>query len=150
MLAGDLDLGLRAGDLLEIEVPTDAGTSIHREWLLIRPRSDWTVGDTTYVAGTLLAAQYDEYLSGARDLAVVFTPDEHTSLDAYTWTRDRLILVTLADVVSRVEVVTPGTWTREPVVGLPPNTSVSVVAADEYGDEVFYDSSGFDTPSRLL
>ena len=141
---------LRAGDLLEIEVPTDAGTSIHREWLLIRPRSDWTVGDTTYVAGTLLAARYDEFLEGARDLAVVFTPDEHTSLDAYTWTRDRLILVTLADVVSRVEVVTPGTWTREPVVGLPPNTSVSVVAADEYGDEVFYDSSGFDTPSRLL
>lgn len=141
---------LRGGELLEIEVPTDAGTSIHREWLLIRPRSDWTVGGTTYVAGTLLATEYEQFLSGTVDLAVVFEPDEHTSLESYAWTRDRLILVTLADVASRIEVVTPGTWQREPVSGIPPNTNTVVVDADEYGDEILLDSSGFDTPSRLL
>jgi prolyl oligopeptidase len=141
---------LRAGELIKIDVPTDAGTSIHREWLLIRPRTDWTVGSTTYPAGTLLATKYDEFLFGTVDLTVVFEPDEHTSLESYTWTRDRLVLVTLVDVTSRLELVTPGTWQREPIRGVPPNTNTVIVDADEYGDEIFLDSSGFDTPSRLL
>ena len=50
---------------------------------------------------------------------MVFEPDEHTCLHQYAWTRDRLLLVTLADVASRVEIVTPGTWQREPVAGHP-------------------------------
>jgi prolyl oligopeptidase len=141
---------LRDGELIKIDVPTDAGTSIHREWLLIRPRSDWTVGSTTHPPGSLLAAKYDEFLSGTVNLTVVFEPDEHTSLESYTWTRDRLILVTLVDVSSRLELVTPGTWQREPIRGVPPNTNTVIVDADEYGDEIFLDSSGFDTPSRLL
>ncbi|MDT5362137.1 MAG: prolyl oligopeptidase [Mycobacterium sp.] len=141
---------LRGGELIKIDVPTDAGTSIHREWLLIRPRTDWTVGSTTYSAGSLLAAKYDEFLSGTVDLTVVFDPDEHTSLETYTWTRDHLVLVMLVDVTSRLEIVTPGTWQREPIRGIPPNTNTVIVDADEYGDEIFLDSSGFDTPSRLL
>jgi prolyl oligopeptidase len=141
---------LRGDELIEIPVPTDAGTLVHREWLLIRPRTDWTRGSTTYRAGSLLVADYDEFLSGAAKLTVIFEPDAHSSLDDYAWTRDHLVLVTLIDVVSHVEFVTPGTWERTPARGTPPNTNTVLVDADEYGDEIFLDSSGFDTPSRLL
>ena len=141
---------LRGEELIRIDVPTDAAISVHRDWLLIRPRTPWPVGMTTYPAGSLLVANYDEFLSGTTNLSVVFEPDRHTSLESYAWTRDRLILVTLADVASRVQVVTPGTWTREPVLGLPSNTNTVIVDADEYGDEIFLDTSGFDTPSQLL
>ncbi len=51
---------VRGDELIRIDVPTDAAISMHREWLLIRPRDEWTVGDTTYAAGTLLAARYDD------------------------------------------------------------------------------------------
>ena len=81
---------------------------------------------------------------------MVFQPDEHTCLNHYAWTRDKLIMVTLADVASRVEVVTPGTWQTSPVPGLPDNTNTVIVTADDLGDEIFVDSSGFDTPSRLM
>ena len=141
---------LRGDELIRIDVPTDARTSIHREWLLIRPRSDWTVGTDTYPAGSLVAARYEDFLSGTADLTVVFEPDEHTSLETFAWTRDRLVLMTLVDVVSRLELVTPGTWQREPIPGVPANTHAVIVDTDEYGDEIFVDSSGFDTPSRLL
>ncbi|KQH78225.1 hypothetical protein AO501_02365 [Mycobacterium gordonae] len=142
---------LRGTELISIDVPTDASSmSVHREWLLIDLRSDWTVNDTTYRAGSLLAANYDEFLSGARDLTVVFEPDEHTCLYHYAWTRDRLLIVSLADVASRVEIVTPGTWQREPLPGLPESTNTVVAAADDTGDEFFLDSSGFTAPSRLL
>ncbi len=136
--------------LIRIDVPTDASISLHRQWLLIRPRTDWAIGERTYPAGSLLAADYAEFHSGTVELQVVFTPDEHTFLDSYAWTRDRLVLVTLSDVTSRVEIVTPGDWSRRPVPGLADNTTTAIVTADDQGDEIFLDSSGFTSPSRLL
>ena len=136
--------------LIRIDVPTDASISLHRQWLLIRPRTDWAIGERTYPAGSLLAADYAEFHSGTVELQVVFTPDEHTFLDSYAWTRDRLVLVTLSDVASRVEIVTPGDWSRRPVPGLADNTTTAIVTADDQGDEIFLDSSGFTSPSRLL
>lgn len=141
---------LRGDELIRIDTPTDASISIHREWLLIELRTDWTYGVQTYPAGSLLAADYDRFLGGTADLQVVFTPDAHTCLHHYAWTRDRLVVVTLADVASRVTVHTPGRWTAEPVAGLPENTNTAIVGADSRGDEIFLDCSGFDTPSRLL
>ncbi len=141
---------LRAGELIRIDAPTDAGISIHREWILIRPKSEWSVGATSYPVGALLAANYDDFLAGTATLTEVFTPDAHTSLESYAWTRDRLILLTLHDVASQVDVVTPGSWDREPVPGIPANTNTVIVATDDLGDEIFVDSSGFDSPSRLL
>lgn len=145
---------MRADELIRIDTPTDASISIHRSWLLIELRTDWHYNygtvSTTYPAGSLLAADYTEFLSGTAELTAVFTPDRHTSLHHYAWTRDRLVVVTLADVASHVQVLTPGTWASEPVTGLPVNTNTAIVAADHLGDEVFLDSSGFDTPSRLL
>jgi len=159
---------LRGPELIRIDAPTDANVSIHREWLLIELRSDWHHGTATYRAGSLLAAEYDQFLSGTAELRVVFEPDAHTALHHYAWTRDRLLIVTLADVASRVEIATPpsrddplrpasprlrsspGTWRREPVAGIPAATNTVVAAADEHGDEFFLDSSGFVTPSRLM
>lgn len=141
---------LRDGELIKIDAPTDASVGAHRDWLLIELRSDWDTGSARYPAGALLAANYDEFLSGTASLEVVFTPDAHTALHQHVWTKDHLLLVTLSDVASSVQVVTPGSWTAEPLPGIPANTNTVVVAADETGDEVFLDSSGFDSPSRLL
>ncbi|MBO0681462.1 S9 family peptidase [Mycolicibacterium sp. S2-37] len=137
---------LRGGELLRIDAPTDATVSVHRNWLLIELRTDWHA----HRAGSLLAADYDEFLSGTAQLTVVFEPDARTCLHHYAWTRDKLVVVALADVASRVEVYTPGEWTAQPVPGLPENTNTVIVAADDLGDEIFLDSSGFATPSRLL
>jgi len=141
---------LRGGEFIRIDAPPDAIVSTHRGWLLIQLRSDWYTGSAQYRAGSLLAADYDEFLSGTAELQVVFEPDEHTCLNHYAWTRDRLVVVTLADVASRVEVFTPGSWRSEPVPNLPESTNTVIFAADHLGDETFFDSSGFDRPSRLL
>jgi prolyl oligopeptidase len=141
---------LRGDELIRIDAPTDATVSVHRQWLLIELRTDWLTGNASYTAGSLLAADYDEFLAGTAQLRVVFEPDEHSSLLHYAWTRDRLIVVTLVDVASRVEIVTPGSWQRRPARDVPANTNTVIAAADDTGDEIFLDSSGFVTPSRLL
>ena len=141
---------LRGAELIRIDAPTDATVSVHHDWLLIELRTDWYTASAEYVAGSLLAANYDEFLAGTAELQVVFEPDKHTCLNHYGWTKDKLVVVTLADVASRVEVLTPGPWRAEPVPGIPESTNTAIVTTDEYSDEVFLDSSGFDTPSRLL
>ncbi|MGB3332896.1 MAG: prolyl oligopeptidase family serine peptidase [Mycobacterium sp.] len=141
---------LREGELIRIDAPTDASVSVHRQWILIDLRTDWDTGTASYRAGSLLAADYDEFLAGTAQCSVIFEPDAHTALHHYAWTRDRLVLVTLHDVASRVEVVTPGDWQRRPIAEVPANTNTVIAAADDTGDEIFLDSSGFDRPSRLL
>ena len=179
---------VRGAELIRIDAPTDATVSAHRQWLLIELRTDFLTGSAEYRAGSLLAADYEDFLAGTAELKVVFEPDAHTSLNHYAWTRDRLVIVTLVDVASRVEILTPGalrddplrpaspslrssrgsvsddplrpaspslrssrgSWERQAVTDVPANTNTVIVAADDTGDEIFLDSSSFDTPSRLL
>jgi prolyl oligopeptidase len=140
------------GGLVRIDVPEDARTSTHRDWLLIRVRSPWTVAGTEYAAGTLLAANFDAYLEGRRELTVVFEPDAHTSLEAYTWTRDHLLLTTLSDVRTELHVLTPGEggWRRETLSGVPAMSTGQVLDTDpDNSNEYLLDTSGFTAPATL-
>ena len=85
---------------------------MHRDWLLIELRTDWTSGHAAIAPARCWPPTTTNSSPAQRELHVVFEPDAHTCLNHYAWTRDRLVLVTLADVASRVEVVAPGTWQR--------------------------------------
>ena len=141
---------LRNGELIRLDVPTDAIVDVHRQWLLILLKTDWSHGEATYPAGSLVLADYDDFLAGTADLQLVFEPDAHTSYNHSAWTRDQLVVVTLADVASHVEVIKPADWSSEPVPGIPDNTDTVIVSTDPTGDEIFLDSSGYTAPSRLL
>ena len=135
-----------------IDVPDDAETNVHRQWLLIQTRSPWTVGGKTYPAGSLLASSFDGFMGGARDFTVLFQPDEHTSLASYRWTRHYVILDILDDVKSRLEILTPGPgdWKREPMSGAPGLSTIHVTDTDpDSTDEYWLDVTGFLTPSTL-
>jgi prolyl oligopeptidase len=140
------------GKLTKIDVPNDASTDFHREWLLIQPRSDWAVGGKTYKSGSLLAAKFDDYMAGKRDITVLFEPTDTTALDAYSWTRHQLILNVMDNVVNKLEVLTPGVgaWKREPLGGAP---ALSTIAAggvdDDTSDDYFLTVTGYLQPTTL-
>lgn len=140
------------GKLIRIDVPSDAETFPHREWLLIKPRSAWTVGGATYPSGTLLATKFDEFMAGKREFTVLFKPDAHTSLSSYSWTQHHLILDLLDDVKSKLEVLTPqsGDWKRAPMEGAPELSTIRVVDTDpDHSDEYWLMITGYLTPSSL-
>jgi prolyl oligopeptidase len=116
--AGHGDGGAR---LVRIPVPDDAVVDVHREWLLIRPRTPWERGGTRYPAGCLLATRLDEFVAGGGELAVLFEPEAHTTLSNHAWTRNHLIMTVLSDVRSRQLLATPGPdgWTLRPLVATP-------------------------------
>ncbi|MSX07538.1 MAG: S9 family peptidase, partial [Actinobacteria bacterium] len=149
-----------------IPTPTDASTSVHENWLLVRTMTEWTYDGVTHPAGALLAADFDEFMSGTASLTVLFTPDEHTSLHQYAWTENHLLLVTLQDVRTRLHVLTPRArfaylegrktrtteWDTTTVDGLSELASTEIIGTDaeENGDEFFLGSSGYLTPATLL
>jgi prolyl oligopeptidase len=140
------------GELVRIDVPEDAETDIHRQWLLIRTRSAWQVGGTTYPPGVLLAADFDDYLSGGRELTVLFEPDEHNHLSYHVWTRQHLVLHTLSDVHSRLTVLTPGAdgWQRAALPGVPELGYTDLTDTEPDTDDAYLlVSSGYTEPATL-
>ncbi len=140
------------GKLTRIDVPSDARTGVHRDWLLIEPRSDWQVGGKIYTSGSLLAARFDDYMAGKREITVLFEPTETTALDSYSWTRHRLIVNVMDNVVNRLEVLTPqpGEWKRESLGGAPELSTIAAGAVDEdNSDDYFLTVSGYLQPTTL-
>lgn len=140
------------GDLVRIDVPEDSEIDPHREWLLIRTRSPWTVDGTTYPAGVLLAAKFDVYMAGSRDLTVLFEPDRHNHLSYHLWTRNHLVLHTLSDVHSRLTVLTPGEdgWRRSALPGVPQDDYTDLTDTEPDTDDAYLlVSSGFTEPATL-
>ena len=134
-----------------VEVPTDAHAGVRRDWLLVLTRSEWTVGDDTHAPGTLLVFDYPAYLAGDHTATVLFRPDAHTSLVDYAFTRSHLIIVTLHDVHTRVEVRSVGDWTPVDMPGLPELATISVLDTDpDESDEVFWSATSFTDPPSLL
>ncbi|MDV9190288.1 prolyl oligopeptidase family serine peptidase [Streptomyces sp. SR27] len=137
------------GTRVRIDVPDDAVAYAHREHLIVTLKSAWLDRPT----GSLLAFDLDGFLAGDRTHEVLFTPDARTALAGHTWTRNHLVLETMRDVSTHVEVLTPadgGGWTRDPLAGVPALSAVSVFGTDpDVSDEYFLDVSGFLQPSTL-
>ena len=144
---------LQDGKLVKIDKQDSANANLHREWLLIELREDWTVGGKTWPAGSLLATRLDEYMAGKRDFAALFTPTERSSLAGYTPTRNHIIVNELDNVKNRLYVLTPGAdgWKREPLPGLPEFGTISAGAVDATdSDAYFVTVTDFLTPTSLL
>ena len=111
----------RDGKLVKIEKPDDARSHLHREWLLLHLRSDWTVDGKTYPAGALIATDLEAFLKGDTGLRRPVRADRaEVARAGYSPTRHHILLNELDNVRSRVTVLThqDGRWLREPLPGI--------------------------------
>ncbi|MEO6689830.1 MAG: prolyl oligopeptidase family serine peptidase, partial [Dokdonella sp.] len=140
------------GTLTRIDAPLDAVVDSHREWLLIQPRSEWTTGGKTWPSGALLAADFDAFMAGKRELTALFLPTETTSLSSYSWTRHHLILNILDDVSGRQQVLTPahGNWKHHDLAGEHVLSTVEASGVDADSSDAYFQSvTGFLVPETL-
>ena len=144
----------RDGKLIKIDKPDDANLSVHRDLLFIELRSDWEVGGKKYPAGSLLAAEFESYLAGKREMDVLFTPAERTSLAGHSNTLNHVVLNELDNVRNRVYVMTRkkgGGWSKQPLPGLPDYGTAEAYAVDsDESDDYWIQASDFVSPDRLM
>ena len=146
---------VRADDtLVKVDAPDSAKKSVHREFLTLELRDPLVVGDKTYPAGALLAANFDDYMKGVRHYTVLFEPTATRSLAAATWTRNHLLLNVLEDVKSRITVLTPkdaGSWATATLPGTPDLADIGIEAVDDdLSDDYFMTVTSYLTPTSLL
>ncbi|MBM2804830.1 MAG: prolyl oligopeptidase, partial [Deltaproteobacteria bacterium] len=147
------ELLLRRGDQwVTIDKPADARVETFVDQILLRLRSDWTVGGKTYLAGSMLAADFAAYLRGEREFAVLFEASERKALASMSETKNYLILNELDNVRSKVYALKRenGEWARSqlatPAFG---SMRVRGVDADE-SDDYFMTANDFLTPSSFF
>jgi prolyl oligopeptidase len=142
----------RGEQWVRIEKPADAIMSTFGKLFLLRMRTDWTVNNKTFSAGSLLAANFEDYMQGKRDFSVLFQPSERVSLSSIGETRNYLVLNTLDNVHSKPWLLRPsgGQWERTPIP-VPAFGTVGIegIDADE-SDDYFMTETDFLTPSTLL
>jgi prolyl oligopeptidase len=143
---------LRQGnDWIRLDVPIDARLSTFQDQFLITLRSDWTVNNTTYPSGALLATPVDGFLRGARDLALLFEPTDRKSLASVRGTRHYLIVNELDNVRNRLHLLDrhEGHWRRVPL-DAPAFGTVSAWGVDpNHSDDYWLTVTDFLTPSSL-
>ena len=108
----------RDRQLIPIAKPADATTTVHRGRLFIELKSDWTLGERTYRAGSLLVGSLDAFLAGERNLDVLFEPGGGAFLSDYAPTRNHVLINVLDNVKNQVYVATPGAggWRQAPLL----------------------------------
>jgi len=130
-------IGGRDGPALRIDMPTDAQFDVHGDWLAVKPRVDWTVGDRTWPGGCLLGTSLSAWLAGERVLEPLFIPARRQAVQGFFWSGDDLV-VTLSDqlrpVFQRWRPATAG-WTMTPITGLPDSGVADVASLDALQDE---------------
>ena len=143
---------LRQGDQwTRIDKPIDATVGTFEDQLLLRLRSDWKANGTTYPAGSLLAADFKQYLRGERALETLFLPTARKSLAGTSATRNYLVVNELDNVKNRLYALQlkQGRWSRTgleaPAFG---SVSLTGIDADE-SDDYFMTVTDFLTPSSL-
>jgi prolyl oligopeptidase len=149
----ELYLRGKDGKLIKIDVPNSANKAVHNQWLTLELREPWKLKDRSYEAGSLLVIDFDKFMAGGREFDIAFTPDDHTSLSGYTWTKHHLVVTLLNDVKSKIRIMTPigeGSWRQSLLVGAPAVGTVDVGAVDaDEGDALWMTTTDFLTPTTL-
>lgn len=136
---------------VKIEKPDDAEVMTFKDEILLRLRTDWTVGGKKYDGGALVAMNLKDFLAGKREFEVLFQPSDRKSLAGTTATKNFLLLNELDNVRNRLYQLKHGAsgWTRTPM-DTPRFGTVSLSGIDpDESDDYFMTVADFLTPSSL-
>jgi prolyl oligopeptidase len=136
-LDANLWVGDRTGPKARVDIPSDAMAQAHRDWLAVKPRTPWTIGETTHAPDTVLAISLPAFLAGDRGFTTLFEPGPRRALQGCFWCGGRLVLWILDDLKPLFEVLLPsaGEWRRARIKGLPEIGSVNVWPFDQRIEE---------------
>jgi prolyl oligopeptidase len=130
-------IGDSQGPKTKIDLPTDAIYRWHRGWLVVKPRTPWTVDGETHAPDTVLGISFAAFLAGDRRFVRLWQPSERRSFQSFAWSGSKLLLTYFDDLRPVAELLTPGAgeWHRESVPGLPQNGIAHVWSLDMEEEE---------------
>ncbi len=141
---------LRGGNLVPVDVPSDAQMGLLGDRMVLQLVSDWTVGETTFQAGSVVSAVLDDYLAGRGEVELIVDPDERSTINGFATTRDHLLVNQLTDVKGRLfRYWREGdAWVHDEIA-VPDMGAVDVGATSVHDNRFFFTFSSFTQPTTL-
>jgi len=114
-------LGDDTGARVKLDLPTDSWMDAHGDWIAVKLRHTWTIGNASYPADAVLGIRLSAFLKGQRDFKIVFAPGPRRALQGLYWTAGKLVLSILDHLQPVYEICTPSDegWTSMDLPGLP-------------------------------
>jgi prolyl oligopeptidase len=136
--------------LVRIDLPLDASPAFVRDRLVVRLRSPWSVGGSTYPAGALIHIAYDDFVRGARNFQVLLQPTDRQTVTGVSATRDFLLVNMLDNVRGELRryQYRDGAWSYE-TVPAPALGSIGVASTSPFTNRYFFTFSGYTQPTTL-
>ena len=141
---------LEDGELVTVDVPSDAQMNMVGDQLILQLVSDWTVGGETFTEGSVVSANLEGYLAGERNVELVVAPDARSTINGTSATRDYLLVNQLTDVQGHLFRYwrEGGRWTSEEIEA-PPMGAVGVGSTSVHHNRFFFTYNSFTQPTTL-
>ncbi|CCD93227.1 putative Prolyl oligopeptidase [Bradyrhizobium sp. ORS 375] len=116
----------------KLDLPTDCWMTADGDWMAVKLRQPWTVGEVTHAADDVLGISLSAFLAGSRDFVRLFAPSPRRALQGLSWAGGRLVLSILDELKPQFELWTPAaeSWRRQQLPGLPEIATVDVWRLD--------------------
>lgn len=90
--------------LKALELPADSTVRVHEGHLVVQLRGNWRHKGQAYAAGSLLIANYGDFIAGSAAPRAVFEPAERKTMQGYSVTAQHIVVNELRDLQSKVVV----------------------------------------------
>lgn len=139
------------GEMIPLDLPEDSEfEGVMKNRALVSLKSAWTVGNETFLQGSIVSLNYQKLLEGEHDVNLVVKPDSKSSINSTSMTKNYLIINLLNNVKSELYRYSfdgenwSGMKLNAPELG-----SIITGSTDDNSDEFFYYYMNFLTPSTL-
>lgn len=141
------------GEWVKLDLPAKANPyGIVDDHVLFSTDVDWTVGDRTFPADSLVAVNLEAWKADPNGApkTLVWAPGERQTKRGGANTANSLFVGLLDNVVGKVLKIDyeNGEWVQEEV-DLPDNATVGIAASSDESDEIMYTVSSFLEPTTL-
>ena len=137
--------------LITLDIPEDASSNgILNNQFILKLKSDWTVNSKTYKQGTLISLNFTELLKGNKIIQVIVEPDEFSSINSVSTTKNKLLINLLTNVTGNLFIYAfeNEKWTSKQVE-TPELGTISIINTDDQSDLYYFNFQNFITPSTL-
>lgn len=137
--------------LIKLDLPDDANINdLINNQLIINLKSDWEVNGSTYKQGSLISLNFTQLINGIKEVKTILVPDQYSSIEATSTTKNKLLVTILKNVRSELYVYTyqKDKWTKVKVPA-PDFGTLNIGSVDEFTDDYFFYFQNFLTPSSL-
>jgi prolyl oligopeptidase len=113
--------------------------------------SEWTVGGQTFPEGVVVSSNLEGYLAGERSLELVVAPDERSTINSISSTKDYLLVNQLTDVQGQLfRFWRDGDEWRSEAIETPPMGAVMMGSSSVRHNRFFFMFHSFTTPTTLF